>query len=127
MKELNGVPSDVVSGYKKLPAEGDNPELYEVTFKMPDIMPLVRLMTPTPNRIASENDDSIFQFKFATNPETRRRASAGFENRLAINEPLLKKGLALRRKIAKLLGYKTWGDYVTEVNMVKNANNVFAV
>ncbi|KIJ54259.1 hypothetical protein M422DRAFT_154020 [Sphaerobolus stellatus SS14] len=104
LEELEGVPSDVLSGYKKHPAEKDTPELYEVTFKTPDIMPL---------------------FKFASNPETRRRASSAFEGRLAINEPLLKKGLAIREKIASLLGYKTWADYNTEVKMAKNADNVF--
>ena len=32
----------------------------------------------------------------------------GFESRLAINVPLLDKALELRRRIASLLGYKTW-------------------
>ncbi|KIJ48214.1 hypothetical protein M422DRAFT_59454 [Sphaerobolus stellatus SS14] len=104
LEELDGVPSDVLSGYVKHPAEGNTPELYAVTFKTPDIIPV---------------------FKFASNPETRRRALSTFEDRLAINEPLLRNGLALRRKIASLLGYKTWADYVTEVVMAKNADNVF--
>lgn len=126
MKELEGVPSDVLSGYKKRPAEGDTPELYEVTFKTPDIVPLVCLS------ILNKNSKHLtwmflFQFKFASNPETRRRASEAFEDRLSINEPLFKKGLALRRRIAKLLGYKTWADYITEVKMVKTADNVFTV
>lgn len=34
------------------------------------------------------------------------------------------KFLDLRRKIADLLGYDTWADYVTEVKMVKNAKSV---
>jgi len=32
----------------------------------------------------------------------------GYESRLAINVPLLDKALELRRRIASLLGYKTW-------------------
>ena len=32
----------------------------------------------------------------------------GFENRLEINVPLLDKALELRRRIASILGYKTW-------------------
>jgi hypothetical protein len=32
----------------------------------------------------------------------------GDESRLAINVPLLEKILELRRRIASLLGYKTW-------------------
>ena len=64
------------------------------------------------------------QFKFAENPETRRIAYERFENRLAINEPIMSKFLGLRRQIAKLLGYPTWADYVTEVKMVKSAKGV---
>ena len=64
------------------------------------------------------------KFKFAENPETRRRAHEGYDNRLAINAPLLEKALDLRRQIAKLLGYPTWADYITEVKMVKTAANV---
>lgn len=66
----------------------------------------------------------MLQFKFAENPDTRRKAYEGFENRLAINVPNMSKFLDLRRQIAKLLGYPTWADYVTEVKMVKNAKSV---
>jgi len=48
------------------------------------------------------------KFKFAENPATRKKALEGFEDRLKINVPLLDKALELRRKIASLLGYKTW-------------------
>ena len=64
------------------------------------------------------------QFKFAENPETRRRAYAGYESRLAINKSVMSKFLDLRRKIAKLLGYPTWADYITEVKMAKTAKGV---
>ena len=67
------------------------------------------------------------QFKFAENPETRRRAHEGYDDRLAINSPLLDNALNLRRQIAKLLGYPTWADYITEVKMVKTAANVHTV
>lgn len=40
LEELEGVPADVISGYTKR-TEGDK-ELYDVTFKGPDIDPLVR-------------------------------------------------------------------------------------
>lgn len=48
------------------------------------------------------------KFKFAENPATRKKALEGYEDRLEINVPLLDKALELRRKIASLLGYKTW-------------------
>ena len=67
------------------------------------------------------------QLKFAQNPETRRIAYSKHENRLTINDPLLSKALDLRRKIAKLLKYETWADYITEVKMVKSARGVTEV
>ncbi len=96
--ELKGVPHDVVSGYTKR-TEGDS-EVYDVTFKTPDIFPVVSLVFQT-LRIASQI--VARQFKFAENPETRKRAQEAHESRLAINVPLLDKALELRRRIAALL------------------------
>ncbi|KIM49708.1 hypothetical protein M413DRAFT_6631 [Hebeloma cylindrosporum] len=81
-EELKGVPKDVISGYTKR-TEGDK-EFFDITFKTPDIFPV---------------------FKFAENPETRKKA---LEDRLKVNVPLLDKALEVRRKISSLLGYKTW-------------------
>lgn len=39
LEELDGVPADVVKGYKKR-SEGDI-EVYDVTFRIPDIFPIV--------------------------------------------------------------------------------------
>ena len=88
----------------------------------------------------------VSQFKFAENPETRRRAQEGHESRLQINVPLLSKALDLRRRIAKLLEYDTWygllyisfdlrtlivteirADYITEVKMIKTSKGVVEV
>ncbi len=38
--------------------------------------------------------------------------------------PLLTKALDLRRKLAKLMNYKTWADYVEEDKMIKTGNAV---
>lgn len=97
--ELEGVPEDVISGFTKR-TEGDK-EVYDVTFKTPDIFPV---------------------FRFAVSPTTRQRAYDAHESRLAINVPLLERALDLRRRIASILGYKTWADYVTEVKMVKTGD-----
>ncbi|TBU62281.1 metallopeptidase MepB [Dichomitus squalens] len=101
LDELKGVPEDVISGYTKRTEDGK--DVYDITFKTPDILPV---------------------FKYAENPETRRTAYEKYENRLAINKPIMAKFLDLRRQIAKLLGYPTWADYITEVKMVKNAKGV---
>ncbi|PCH40126.1 zincin [Wolfiporia cocos MD-104 SS10] len=101
LEELEGVPADVISGYTKR-SEGDK-ELYVVTMKTPDIIPL---------------------FKNAINPDTRRRAYGAYDKRLEVNEPILTRILDLRRKIVALLGYPTWADYATEVKMAKNAQTV---
>lgn len=66
----------------------------------------------------------ITQFQFAQNPETRLRAFEGYESRLLVNIPILDRILELRRKIADLLGYGTWADYVTEVKMAKSAQSI---
>ncbi|KAH8104630.1 metallopeptidase MepB [Cristinia sonorae] len=101
LEELEGVPADVVSGYVK--RQEDGKDLYDVTFKTPDIFPI---------------------FKFAQNPSTRQKAFEAYEDRLVINTPLMEKMLALRRQIAALLGYDTWADYRTEIKMVKSGRNV---
>ncbi|KAF8970809.1 metallopeptidase MepB [Flammula alnicola] len=100
-EELKGVQNVVLSGYTKRTEEGQN--VYDVTFKGLDIFPIT---------------------EHAENPETRKRAQEGYESRSAINTPVLAKALELRRKIASLLGYKTWADYVTEVKMVKSGKGV---
>ena len=66
----------------------------------------------------------------------------GSQSRLAINVPVLEKILELRRRIATLLGYKTWcgsflpfllklgtnetsrADYKTEIKMVKTGKGI---
>ncbi|KAI0030424.1 metallopeptidase MepB [Vararia minispora EC-137] len=101
LEELKGVPKDVISGYKKRAQDGR--ELYDVTHKTPDIFPV---------------------FKYADDSVTRQRAHESYESRLAINVPLLEMALELRRKLADLLGYPTWADFITEEKMVKSAKNV---
>ncbi|THH27312.1 hypothetical protein EUX98_g6872 [Antrodiella citrinella] len=101
LKELWGVPEDVITGYPKRKEKGE--EVYDVTFKTPDIFPI---------------------FKFAEKPTTRQRAFEAYEDRLTINTPLMEKMLALRRQISALLGYANWADYRTEVKMVKTGHKV---
>ncbi|KAJ7599940.1 hypothetical protein C8J56DRAFT_909190 [Mycena floridula] len=102
-EELDDVPKDVVSGYRQRTENGKT--LYDVTFKQPDIGPLL---------------------KFAKQSSVRQRAPEAYESRLSHNVPLFSKIINLRRQIAKLLGYETWADHVTEIKMVKTAAGVAA-
>ena len=103
-EELKGVPKDVISGYAK--RLKDDQEVYDVTFKTPDIFPIVRSFSYIQVDLVSQYIQ--FQFKFAENPETRRIAQEGHESRLPNNVVILSKILALRRRISKLLGYRSW-------------------
>lgn len=48
LEELDGVPSDVISGYTKR-SEGSK-EVYDVTYKTPDIFPIVCVVVPVRTR-----------------------------------------------------------------------------
>jgi thimet oligopeptidase len=55
-------------------------------------------------------------------PTVRQKMLFAYDNRAADkNTPLLSKAIELRKKLAKLTGYKTWADYRTENRMAKNA------
>jgi hypothetical protein len=126
LEELEGVPADVISGYTQH-TEGSK-ELYHATFKTPDIFPIVSIsLICIKLPFVAFTLFSILQFKFAQNPATREKAYQSYEARLEINAPLLNKALDLRRRIAKLLGYPTWADYITEVKMIKSASGVVEV
>jgi Zn-dependent oligopeptidase len=124
LEELKGVPEDVVSGYTQR-KEGEA-TFCEVTFKTPDIFPLVRFTGSCGyQRLTLEL--SILKFKFAENPDTRRRARQEYENRLSTNLPLISKILDTRHQIAEVLGYSNWADYQTEVLMVKDVASLRTV
>jgi thimet oligopeptidase len=59
------------------------------------------------------------------NASARRRLFNLFNNREVLrNEPILKEAIALRDEAAKLLGYATHADYVTDDRMAKGAATV---
>lgn len=61
------------------------------------------------------------------NEKIRRKIEFMYHNRCSKeNAKLLKKTVALRDKIAKLLGYKNHAEYVLEIRMAKKPRNVFA-
>jgi thimet oligopeptidase len=98
-EELDGMPEAYVARLKKTPAGK-----YVVTTKYPDYFPFL------------EN---------AKSTDARRKLEVAFMNRGAKdNLKLLDEAVALRDEAAKLLGYPTHADYVTEVRMAKSAGNV---
>ncbi|KZV76419.1 Metalloprotease [Peniophora sp. CONT] len=101
--ELKGVPATVISGYSK--SEKDGRELYTVTHRQPDVLPVL---------------------KYAQVPKTRCRAYGSYESRLAVNVPALEKAADIRRRMAALYGYNTWADYVTEAKMVGSGQKFLA-
>lgn len=68
----------------------------QVTHKTPDIVPV---------------------FKYAAQPETRKRANLSYENKTIQNAPVLSEITRLRDEAAKLLGYKNHAEWVLEVRV----------
>ena len=98
--ELLGMPESYVARLKKT-ADGKR---YVVTTKYPDYYPL------------AEN---------AKSEAVRKRAYIAFNAREAkSNLPLLTEAIALRDQAAKLLGFPTHADFVTQDRMAQNAKTV---
>lgn len=99
-EELEGCPSDFLSGLKKDESSGK----LVVTLKYPDIVPVM---------------------KYAKKPETRRRLDEARSSQCqAQNEPLFEQALMLRKQIADILGFDTHADYILDIRMAKNKDNV---
>ncbi|EGW35358.1 oligopeptidase [Spathaspora passalidarum NRRL Y-27907] len=95
-KELDGVPEDVIGSYSK--AEQDGEEKLKVTFKYPDILPLL---------------------KHAHNGNTRKTAYIAYNNRCSENAPILEQIIKVRYELGQLLEYDTYSDFVLEERMAK--------
>lgn len=99
--ELSGLPKSWFNKEREA-----SPGHYTVTLSYPDVFPIL---------------------DFAENRETRKKIHIAFESRCeSKNTPILKKILILRQQAAKLLGYSTHADYVTEIRMAKDAKSVDA-
>lgn len=97
-EELKGLPDSVLEQFKIM-EDGK----YKVTFKYPDIVPTM---------------------KYASNPETRKRAFLGDQNKVSGNSELLKKAISKRTELANYLGYSTFAEYVLEDSMAKDSATV---
>lgn len=98
-EELDGVSPTVMEQFEKFTDKETGVEKYKVTFKYPDIFPVL---------------------KTANNPETRRLAFNADQNKVPQNEELFKETLQLRDELATLLGYSTYANYNLEIKMAKN-------
>ncbi|KAF8905842.1 hypothetical protein CPB84DRAFT_1726845 [Gymnopilus junonius] len=100
-EELKGVPQDEIAGYTK--STDDDKETYTVALKGPDIGSILG---------------------YAENSQVRKKAYEAQGARLAVNVPLFSRAMELRRRIATVLRYNTWADYVTEIKMAKSGKVV---
>lgn len=100
-EELEGVPESVLEQFEKV--DKDGVEKFKVTFKYPDILPVL---------------------KYAKNQETRKTALIENQNKVPQNAEILDKIVRIRYQIAQLLGYPTYSEFVLEERMAKNQKNV---
>src|ERR1035437_8562686 len=99
--ELKGLPEDFKARLKRTEAGK-----YLVTMNYPDYVPFM------------DN---------AENGDARRRLEHMYNNRCVPgNIELMEGAIALRRKIAKLLGYPTFADYVLADRMAADSATVFS-
>ena len=99
LEELKGMPEDFVNRLKKAP-DGK----YLVTMNYPDYVPFM------------DNADS---------GDARKRLEFMFNNRCAsVNVKLMEDAIALRRRIARLIGYPDFAEYMLDDRMAKNSANV---
>ncbi|MFA6433248.1 MAG: M3 family metallopeptidase [Elusimicrobiales bacterium] len=99
LEELKGMPEDFISRLARNQAGK-----YIVTMNYPDYVPFMD---------NAESDGA------------RKQLEAMFNNRCAAeNVKLMEDAIALRRKIAKLIGYGSFADYMLDDRMARNSANV---
>ncbi len=74
--------------------------------------------------LSIENPDYFPVIRYAKNGEVRRRLmhedlNRGYPANMAVLDSLIAK----RHRLARILGYPTWADYVTEDKMIESAKN----
>lgn len=98
VEDLKGLPQDFIDAHKP----GDDGKI-KITTDYPDYIPFI---------------------SYAESTELRRQIYMQFKARGGeANEKVLQQILVLRAEKAKLLGYDTWADYVTEDKMIKSGKN----
>ncbi len=128
LRELNEELTKLAQGFDENLAES---QLYvEATPKQLEGLPPEWLKTHPPGddgkvKISTDYPDYFPVVTYAKDRKLALELYKQFDNRAAEkNVPLLEKMLFLRDEKAKLLGYKTWADYVLEPRMAKDAKTV---
>lgn len=106
--QLSGLPESTLEAAEGL-AKSKNMEGWIFTLHMPSYLPFM---------------------KFADNRELRKKmymefSSKSFKGNEFNNQEIIKKIVALRLEMAKLLGYKNYADYVLERRMAMNRKGVY--
>ena len=101
LEELEGTPHDVIAGLAK--GEGENTGKLRLTFKYPDLFPVL---------------------KYATNAATRKKIFIDSENQMNQNVPLFRELILLRDEAARLLGYPNHATFRIEDKMAKTPKTV---
>jgi Zn-dependent oligopeptidase len=101
--ELDGLPDSFVEGLQPGAAAGT----YAVTLDYPQLNPFLAQATRRDKR------EALFK-------RSRNRG-------VGANRALVDEGLAVRRELATLLGYRTWADYQTEVKMAGTPGRAHAL
>ncbi|GEQ69643.1 hypothetical protein JCM33374_g3316 [Metschnikowia sp. JCM 33374] len=99
--ELDGVPDSLIQNFDVIQENGGSK--YKVTFKETDILPVLQ---------------------YANNQDTRKAAHLANMNKTPQNVPILDKIIRIRFKLAKLLGYRTYSEFVLQKNIARNQENV---
>ncbi len=128
LRELNEQLTKLAQGFDENLAKE---QLYvEATPKQLEGLPAEWLKAHPPGeggkvKISTDYPDYFPVVTYAKDRKLALELYKQFDNRAAEkNVPLLEKILFLRAEKAKLLGYKTWADYVLEPRMAKDAKTV---
>lgn len=108
-KELIGIPEAILQQYRE-EAKERGLEGFVVTLQYPSYIPLMTY---------AENRELRKELALASGKK-------GFQNNEFDNQNLIKEIISLRQEKAKLLGYKSFADYVLEERMAKSPEKVNA-
>ena len=101
--ELEGLPQTYIEGLQKEHKEGGQ-ELYRISLDYPELHPFLA------NAKSAEARKAIF---------LKDQLKGGDGNVIVLEE-----ALQVRKKVAHLLGYKSWAEYILEIRMAKNPQRV---